>query len=84
MNLFNVLTRQVSSRALEHCVLCEDYGPVTYAELYQQSGRYAQVLVQLGVQPGDRVAAKTDKGVTSLFLYLAVIAVGGLMKTIIK
>jgi malonyl-CoA/methylmalonyl-CoA synthetase len=77
MNLFNVLTRQVSSRALEHCVLCEDYGLVTYAELYQQSGRYAQALVQLGVQPGDRVAAKTDKGVTSLFLYLAVLRVGG-------
>ncbi len=77
MNLFISLTRHVAASPAKVCVYCDDYGPLTYAELYRKSGQYANALAELGVAPGDRVAAKTGKGVTSLILYLAVLRAGG-------
>ena len=44
---------------------------IRYAELEQASGRYATLLVSLGVQPGDRVAVQVPKSIDMLMLYLA-------------
>jgi len=48
----------------------------TYAELERASGRLARRLVDLGVTPGDRVLAQTDKSVEALLLYLAALRAG--------
>jgi malonyl-CoA/methylmalonyl-CoA synthetase len=49
---------------------------ISYAELMARAGRMANVLVDRGVKPGDRVAAQTEKSVTGLVLYLATVRVG--------
>jgi len=52
-------------------------GPdISYAALREQSGRIASALIQLGVQPGDRVAAQIDKSAEAIFLYAACLRMG--------
>ena len=50
---------------------------ITYAEARDLVGRFASVLSQIGVQPGDRVAVQTDKSAEAICLYLATLQVGG-------
>ncbi|MCP1200346.1 malonyl-CoA synthase [Notoacmeibacter sp. MSK16QG-6] len=50
---------------------------MTYSEVEAVSARYANVLIDLGVQPGDRVAVQVDKSLDALLLYLATIRAGG-------
>src|SRR3954451_17739146 len=50
---------------------------ITYAELIARAGQMANVLVERGVKPGDRVAAQTEKSVPGLVLYLATVRAGG-------
>jgi malonyl-CoA/methylmalonyl-CoA synthetase len=55
----------------------EDAGRVhRYADLDSASARYAHVLVELGVRPGDRVAVQVEKSPQAVFLYLAVLRAG--------
>jgi malonyl-CoA/methylmalonyl-CoA synthetase len=49
---------------------------IRYAELDALTGRFANLLVRLGVQPGDRVAAQVDKSAAALLLYLATLRAG--------
>ncbi|HEV2605715.1 MAG TPA: malonyl-CoA synthase [Microvirga sp.] len=49
----------------------------TYGDVVALSGRLAGALVDLGVQPGDRVAVQVEKSVPALVLYLATIRAGG-------
>ncbi len=49
----------------------------TYADLEKASARFANVLVSLGVQPGDRVAIQVEKSIEALMLYLGTLRVGG-------
>ena len=49
---------------------------ISYAELMVRAGRMANVLVNSGVKPGDRVAAQTEKSVPGLVLYLAAVRAG--------
>jgi malonyl-CoA/methylmalonyl-CoA synthetase len=49
---------------------------ISYAELMARAGRMANVLVNSGVKPGDRVAAQTEKLVPGLVLYLAAVRTG--------
>jgi malonyl-CoA/methylmalonyl-CoA synthetase len=49
---------------------------ISYAELTARAGRMANVLVNSGVKPGDRVAAQTEKSVPGLVLYLAAVRAG--------
>lgn len=46
--------------------------------LYRLSGRFANVLADAGVQPGDRVAMQTEKSPEALALYLACLRAGAL------
>ncbi|APH70509.1 malonate--CoA ligase [Aquibium oceanicum] len=48
----------------------------TYGDMIAESGRLAERLVERGVQPGDRVAAQTEKSVEALMLYLACLRAG--------
>src|SRR6266478_633694 len=51
-------------------------GRISYANLMARAGRMANVLVNSGVKPGDRVAAQTEKSVPGLVLYLAAVRAG--------
>ncbi|WP_366556153.1 malonate--CoA ligase [Aquibaculum sediminis] len=47
-----------------------------YANLEAMAGRYAALLRQLGVKPGDRVAVQTEKSPNALYFYLGCIQAG--------
>src|SRR6201993_1696100 len=50
---------------------------ISYGDLIARAGQTANVLVERGVKPGDRVAAQTEKSVAGLVLYLATVRAGG-------
>src|SRR3954464_15484295 len=49
---------------------------ISYGDLIGRAGQMANVLVERGVKPGDRVAAQTEKSVPGLVLYLAAVRAG--------
>ncbi|MGJ8544104.1 MAG: malonate--CoA ligase [Sulfitobacter sp.] len=54
-------------------------GQVTsYAQLWQSAERVASALINLGVEPGDRVAVQADKSLGILELYLGTILAGAI------
>jgi malonyl-CoA/methylmalonyl-CoA synthetase len=54
-----------------------DGGTLTYRDTMEATARLAHRLVQLGVKPGDRVAAQVERSVEAIHLYLACLRVGG-------
>ncbi|MFN4167079.1 MAG: AMP-binding protein, partial [Pannonibacter phragmitetus] len=48
----------------------------TYQDMVDQSGKLAGVLIELGVEPGDRVAVQVEKSAEALMLYLACVRAG--------
>ena len=50
---------------------------ITYGDALALTQRFAAVLTDAGVQPGDRVAVQTDKSPEAICLYLATLQVGG-------
>ena len=54
----------------------QDGGRITYGELTARAGQMANVLVDRGVKPGDRVAVQVEKSVTNIVLYLATVRAG--------
>jgi malonyl-CoA/methylmalonyl-CoA synthetase len=53
-----------------------DGPPVSYAQLREQTGRYAAALLALGVRSGERVAAQVEKSPDAVLLYLACLRLG--------
>ncbi|MEM7208001.1 MAG: malonyl-CoA synthase [Pseudomonadota bacterium] len=49
----------------------------TYGDVLDVTGRFANVLVGLGVQPGDRVAVQVNKSIEAVMLYPATVRAGG-------
>ncbi len=50
----------------------------SYADLDRRSAQFAEALVDLGVLPGDRVAAQIDKSIEAIFLYLGCLRAGAI------
>src|SRR6516165_362917 len=50
----------------------------TYADVLSISARYAAALIELGVEPGDRVAVQVEKSAQALMLYLGTIRAGAI------
>ena len=48
----------------------------TYTDLHHSSARYANLLMSLGLQPGDRVITQVDKSAECLLLYFACLRAG--------
>ncbi|WP_417284674.1 AMP-binding protein [Comamonas sp.] len=49
---------------------------VSYAQMLGTTARYANALIGLGVQPGDRVAVQVEKSARNYCLYLATLRMG--------
>ena len=75
--LADALVQPLADRS-DAVLIRADGATITGAELFAQSGRIANVLVQAGVKPGDRVAMQTEKSTEALALYLACLRAGAL------
>ncbi len=60
-------------------VITPDGDVVTYGQIFATARRFARALVELGVQPGDRVAAQVEKSPQAIALFLGVSAAGGVL-----
>src|SRR5437899_5802762 len=58
------------------CIERENGATLSYAELAAISGRFAGLLAKIGVGPNHRVAAKVEKSVEAIALYLATLRAG--------
>ncbi|MDE2377886.1 malonyl-CoA synthase [Bradyrhizobium sp.] len=54
----------------------QDGDRITYGDLIERAGQMANVLVERGVKPGDRVAVQVEKSVANIVLYLATVRAG--------
>ena len=74
----NVLFDALTATAAERLWLeTPDGRRLSYGDLYRLTAQLAQVLVEAGVRPGDRVASNVEKSPEALALYLAVVRAGG-------
>ena len=58
--------------------LLDDGRRYSYGDMVDVSARFANALVALGVQPGDRVAVQVEKSVEALMLYLGAVRAGAI------
>jgi malonyl-CoA/methylmalonyl-CoA synthetase len=75
-NLYHHIEDATPAR-IDRAVLTTDRSRiVTWGELHARTASYANLLLDCGLQPGDRVAAQVEKSPESLFLYLACLRAG--------
>ncbi|MBI5485044.1 MAG: malonyl-CoA synthase [Deltaproteobacteria bacterium] len=75
-NLFEVLRAGFPSDSNAPCLLLHCGRQISYGEMEKETARMGNLLVSLGVQPGDRVAVQVKKSPQALFLYLACLRSG--------
>jgi malonyl-CoA/methylmalonyl-CoA synthetase len=75
-NLYDVLATGFPPDRSRPVMHLDDGTTLTYADLEAQAGRYARLLRDLGVEPGDRIAVQTDKSANAVFLYLGAVRMG--------
>ena len=75
-NLYSVLAGAFSRQPAAVCLEVPGGRSYTYADLEAESARYANLLVSLGLKPGDRVAAQVEKSEQTVFLYLGCLRAG--------
>jgi malonyl-CoA/methylmalonyl-CoA synthetase len=74
-NLFDLIVAR-AGKPEQMALETADATALTYAQLFERSGRAANALVALGVEPGDRVAAQVDKSTDVIVLALACLRAG--------
>ena len=57
-------------------VTLPDERALSYGDLERGTARFANALVALGVEPGDRVAVQVEKSIEALMLYLGTVRAG--------
>ena len=60
------------------CILTTDDQVISYEQVFSNASQYANALLTIGVQPGDRVAVQVEKSVDALCLYLGCLMTGGI------
>ncbi len=75
-NLYTLLSRRFVERHDTVAIETADGKRLTYADIERESARFANRIVALGAQPGDRVAVQVDKSPEALCLYLGCLRAG--------
>ena len=75
-NLYSLLSSHFPKNPAAPCMILPDGRVWTYGDIECASGRIANLIMKLGLQPGDRVAAQVEKTPEALVLYLAAIRAG--------
>jgi malonyl-CoA/methylmalonyl-CoA synthetase len=75
-NLYDFLKSGFPDDSRAPCMILPDGAVITYGTLDEESARCANLLVALGVRPGDRVAVQVKKSPRALFLYLGALRAG--------
>jgi malonyl-CoA/methylmalonyl-CoA synthetase len=76
-NLYTELDGVFLEHAEKDCLRLADGAVWSYADLRGLIARMAKLLIERGVEPGDRVVVQVQKSAENLALYLATICVGG-------
>lgn len=77
INLFGLICSRLP--ALDARFVAPNYErDYTYSKMLIASARYANVLISLGVKPGDRIAVQVENSLESLMLYLATMRTGAI------
>jgi malonyl-CoA/methylmalonyl-CoA synthetase len=77
-NLFTIFRKRFPADLAKVFIERADGSTVTYGDLLDRSARLANVLIGLGVEPGDRVAVQVEKSSEALLLYLATLRAGAI------
>ena len=75
-NLYSVLASGFARARDAACMELADGTAYSYADLEAETARYANLLVSLGLKPGDRVLAQIEKSPQAVFLYLGCLRAG--------
>ncbi|WP_416310993.1 malonate--CoA ligase [Pseudomonas sp. W03] len=75
-SLFAEVGKHLPSDLTKPFIRTPEGGGYSYADMLRSTSQFAHALVELGVQPGDRVAVQVDKSPETVMLYLAVLRVG--------
>ena len=75
-NLYSFLAAGFPANPDAPCMILSDGRIWTYRDVHRASGRIANLIIALGLQPGDRVAAQVEKTPEALVLYLATLRAG--------
>ena len=75
-NLYRLLAAHFPEDKAAACMILPDGRVWTYGDVERASARIAHLIVALGLQPGDRVAAQVEKTPEALVLYLASLRAG--------
>ncbi|HZC12516.1 MAG TPA: AMP-binding protein, partial [Thermoleophilaceae bacterium] len=81
-NLFEIFRSRFPADRSRLFLERPDGSTLSYADLVDLSGRLANVLAELGVKPGDRVAAQVEKSAEALMVYLASLRAGAVYLTL--
>ena len=74
-NLYSMVQERVTDRD-KVFIETGDGQICSYGTLESRSAQFAQALADLGVEPGDRVAAQVDKSTEAILLYLGCLRAG--------
>ncbi|MBI2754459.1 MAG: malonyl-CoA synthase [Betaproteobacteria bacterium] len=75
-NLYAQLAARFSRTPEAPCLDLPGGARFSYADLERETARYANLLVSLGLERGDRVAVQVDKSPQVVFLYLGCLRAG--------
>lgn len=75
-NLYRLLSSRFPKDVTAPAMILPDGRVWTYRDIERASGRLANLIVSLGLKPGDRVAAQVEKMPEALVLYLATLRAG--------
>jgi malonyl-CoA/methylmalonyl-CoA synthetase len=75
-NLYDLLASRFPRDLSRPCFIAGDGGEISYGAFAERIGRLAALLIARGVEPGDRVAAQTEKSPEAVMLYLATLKAG--------
>ena len=75
-NLYSVFARRFPENRQQPFLTEQSGKQISYAELEQRSAQLANVFVELGLRPGDRLAVQLHKSASVLLIYLAALRAG--------